>query len=155
MAVLESLCTRLLTKAHCQITSVHPERGKTKKIVQACYYWYKMNNNIKQFVCNCYVCRHSTVLWDKTSGLLYLLPIADCLWQHLSVDFKSFLKDCYSFDIIAVFVNRFEKQLISILCYCTIDVQELAYIYIIFVYKYYRPATTIVSDQEPQFVSVF
>ena len=79
VAVLESLHTRLLTKAHCQIASAHPERGKTKKIIQACYYWYKMNNDIKQFVCNCYVCRHSTVLQDKTSGLLYLLLITDCL----------------------------------------------------------------------------
>jgi hypothetical protein len=105
-----------------------------------------MNNDIEQFVCNCYACRRSTVLQDKTSGLLYLLPIADCLWQYLSVDFKSFLKDRYGFDTIAVFVDQFRKQPISILCYCTINVQELACIYIIYVYKYYRPATTIVSD---------
>jgi hypothetical protein len=86
---------------------------------------------------------------------LHLLPIADRLWQHLSVDFKSFLKDRCGFDTIAVFVDRFGKRPISIPCYCTIDAQELAHIYIIHVYKYYRPATTIVSDRGPQFVSAF
>jgi hypothetical protein len=134
---------------------VYPEIRKIKQIVQACYYWYKIDNNIEQFVYNCYVCRHSTVLWDKTSGLLYLLPVADCLWQHLSVDFKSFLKDCCSFDTIVVFVNRFRKQPISILCYCTVNALKLAWLYLIYIYKYYRPVTMIVSDHRLQFVSAF
>jgi hypothetical protein len=114
-----------------------------------------MDKDIERFVRNCYVYRHSTVLQDKTPGLLHLLLVADRLWQHLFVDFKSFPKDRYKFDIIAVFVNRFGKQPISILCYCTINALELAQLYLIYVYKYYRLATTIVLDQGPQFVSAF
>jgi hypothetical protein len=71
------------------------------------------------------------------------------------VDFKSFSKDHCGFNAIAVFVNRFGKRPISVLCYRTIDAQELARLYIIYVHKYYRPATTIVSDRGPQFVSAF
>jgi hypothetical protein len=114
-----------------------------------------MNDNIEQFVCNCHACKRSTVLRDKTPGLLHLLPIADRPWQHLFVDFKSFPKDCCGFDTIAVFVNRFKKQPISIPCYRTVDALELAWLYLIYVYKYYGPATTIVSDCGLQFVSAF
>jgi transposase InsO family protein len=71
------------------------------------------------------------------------------------VDFKSFPKDRRGFDTIAVFVDRFGKRLISIPCYRTIDALELAQLYIIYVHKYYGPATTIVSDRGPQFVSAF
>jgi hypothetical protein len=155
VAVPESLRARLLTEAHCQIASAHPGGGKTKKIVRARYYWYKMNDDIERFVRNCHACRRSTVPRDKTPGLLHPLPIADRPWQHLSVDFKSFPKDRRGFDTIAVFVDRFGKRPISIPCYRTIDAQELARIYIIHVHKYYGPATTIVSDRGPQFVSAF
>ena len=155
VVVPESLRTSLLTEAHCQIASAHPGIGKTKQIVQARYYWYKMGDDIKRFVYNCHACRRSTVLRDKTPGLLHPLPIADRPWQHISVDFKSFPKDCRGFDTIAVFVDRFSKRPISIPCHSTIDALKLARLYIIYVHKYYRPATTIVSDCRPQFVSAF
>jgi hypothetical protein len=57
--------------------------------------------------------------------------------------------------MITVFVDRLGKRLISIPCHRTIDAPELARLYVIHVYKYYGPATTIVSDRGPQFVSAF
>jgi len=155
VVVPESLRTRLLTEAYCQIASAHPGIRKTKQILQACYYWHKIDSNIKYFVHNCHACRHSTISRDKIPGLLHLLPVPDYPWQHISVDFKSFLKDCCRFDTIAVFVDRLGKQPISVLYYCTIDAPELTQLYIIYVYKYYRPATTIVLDCRPQFISAF
>src|SRR5579862_3489272 len=155
VVVPESLRTSLLTEAHCQIASAHPGIGKTKQIVRARYYWYKMDNDIEQFVRNCHACRRSTIPRDKTPGLLHPLLIADRPWQHLSVDFKSFPKDHCGFDTIAVFVDRFGKRPISIPCHRTIDAPELARLYIIYVHKYYGPATTIISDRGPQFVSAF
>jgi hypothetical protein len=155
VVVPESLRTSLLTEAHCQIASAHPGTRKTKQIVKARYYWYRMDEDIAQFVRNCHACRRSTVPRDKTPGLLHPLPVADHPWQHISVDFKSFPKDHHGYDTITVFVDRFGKRPISIPCYSTIDARELARLYIVYVYKYYGPATTIVSDRGPQFVSAF
>ena len=47
VVVLESLQTSLLTEAHCQIASAHLGTKKTKQIIQACYYQYKIDNDIK------------------------------------------------------------------------------------------------------------
>ena len=114
-----------------------------------------MDDDIERFVYNCYACRRSIVPRDKIPSLLHPLPIADRPWQHLSVDFKSFPKDRRGFDTIAVFVDRFGKRPISIPCYRTIDALELAQLYLIHVYKYYRPTTTIVLDYRLQFVFAF
>src|ERR1700730_11834672 len=78
VVVLESFWTILLTEAYCQIASAYLGTRKTKQIVQARYYWYKMDKDIERFVWNCYTCRRFTVLQDKPPGLLHLLLIADC-----------------------------------------------------------------------------
>jgi hypothetical protein len=155
VVVPESLRTSLITEAHCQIASAHPGMGKTKQILRTRYYWHGMSNDIARFVRNCHACRRSTVPRDKPPGLLRPLPVPYRPWQHISVDFKSFPKDKHGFDAIAVFVDRLGKRPISVPCNRTIDAPGLARLYITHVYKYYGPATTIVSDRGPQFVSAF
>jgi RNase H-like domain found in reverse transcriptase/Reverse transcriptase (RNA-dependent DNA polymerase)/Integrase zinc binding domain len=155
VVVPESLQTRLLTEAHCQIASAHPGIQKTRQILRTRYYWRNMDKDIKRFVRNCHACRRSTIPRDKPPGLLHPLPVPDRPWQHISVDFKSFPKDKHGFDTIAVFVDRLGKRPISVPCNSTIDAPGLARLYLIYVYRYYGPATTIVSDRGPQFVSAF
>jgi hypothetical protein len=58
-------------------------------------------------------------------------------------------------NIVCVFVNRLGKRLISVPCDKSVDARVIAQLYLIYVYKYYRPATTVVSDRGPQFISVF
>ena|SRR5438876_551989 len=105
-----------------------------------------MDNDIKHFVQNCHAYRCSTVPRDKTPGLLHLLLILDHPWQHILMDFKSFLKDSHRFDTITVFVDHLGKRLISVLCHHTIDAPEMAQLYVSHVYRYYRLVTTIVSN---------
>ena len=71
------------------------------------------------------------------------------------MDFKSFPKDKHGFNTIAVFVDQLGKRPISVPCHSTIDAPELAWLYLIYIYKYYRPATMIISDHGPQFISAF
>ena len=92
---------------------------------------------------------------DKAPGLLHPLPIPDRPWQHISVDFKSFLKDRYGYNTIAVFIDRLGKRPILVPCYDTIDAPGLARLYMAYVYKYYGPATIIILDRGPQFISAF
>jgi hypothetical protein len=48
--------------------------------------------------------------------------------------------------MITVFIDRLGKRLISILYYRTVDAPKLTRLYVIYVYKYYGLATTIVSN---------
>jgi hypothetical protein len=58
-------------------------------------------------------------------------------------------------NIVCVFVDWLGKRLILIPCNKLVDARVLAQLYLIHVYKYYRPATTIVSDRGLQFISAF
>ena len=58
-------------------------------------------------------------------------------------------------NMVYVFVDRLSKHPISIPCNKLVDTRTLAQLYLIHVHKYYSPATTIVLDRGPQFVSAF
>jgi hypothetical protein len=65
------------------------------------------------------------------------------------MDFKSFLKDKNSYNIILVIVDRLNKQPISLSYYKIIISRDLAYIFIIYIWRYYRALDLIVLDQGP------
>jgi transposase InsO family protein len=58
-------------------------------------------------------------------------------------------------NIVYVFVDRLGKRPISVPCNKSVDAKVMAQLYLTYVYKYYRPATTVVSNRGPQFISAF
>jgi hypothetical protein len=155
LVVPESLRTQLIDAAHCPLTSAHPGSSKTYRILRERYFWPGMEDDISRFIANCHACRRSKVPRDKTPGLLHPLPVPDRPWQHISVDFKEMPPDKAGNNMVCVFVCRFSKRPISIPCNKKVDAKSLAALYIAHVYKYFGPATTIVSDRGPQFISIF
>jgi transposase InsO family protein len=151
----DNLRTELIREAHNQLSTAHPGRNKTLQLLKSRYYWSKMDSDVEQYIRNCHACKRSSVPRDKTPGLLKSLPIPERPWQHISVDFKEFPADKKGNNMILVFVDRLGKRPISVPCKKTTDAKELAQMYIQHVWKYYGPATTIVSDRGPQFISFF
>ncbi|MDA4119333.1 MAG: reverse transcriptase domain-containing protein [Thaumarchaeota archaeon] len=153
--VPESHRTLVIEAAHCPIAFAHPGKGKTGKLLRRRYFWPQMDEDIARFVANCHACRRSKVPRDKTPGLLHPLPKPDRPWQHISVDFKSMPPDKEGNNTVCVFVCRFSKRPISIPCKKEVDAKVLAGLYMSHVHRYFGPATTIVSDRGPQFISAF
>ena len=151
----QNLHTRLIAEAHSQISSAHPGRNKTQRIISDRYYWPGMLNDIDQYVRNCNTCRRAGIPRDKMPGLLKPLPIPERPWQHVSVDFHELPKDQNGFDTVALFVDRFGKRTVTIPCHKTIDALAAARLYIRYVYPYFGPPLTLVSDRGPQFISAF
>ncbi len=155
LVVAEATRTALITASHCNLTTAHPGKGKTKELLKERYYWSGMDDDIERFVSNCHSCRRSKVPRDKAPGLLHPLPIPDRPWQHISIDFKEMPPDRDGMSIVCVFVDRLGKRPISVPCNKTVDARVMAQLYLVHVHKHYGPATTIVSDRGPQFISAF
>jgi hypothetical protein len=155
LVVAESVRTALIVTAHCGITTAHPGKSKTKRLIKERYYWKGMDDDIERFVSNCAACHRSKVPRGKTPGFLHSLPIPDRPWQHISVDFKEMPADKEGKNMVCVFVDRLGKRPISIPCNKEVDARALAQLYLVHVHRYYGPATTIVSDRGPQFISAF
>jgi len=151
----ENLRTKLIAEAHNQVSTAHPGRNKTCKIIRARYYWPRMIKDISQFVRNCNDCRRANIPRDKTPGLLKPLPIPDRPWQHISMDFHELPPDRNGYNMAMIVVDRFGKRTLSIPCTKNVNAKEVAQLFIHYVYRIYGPPETIVSDRGPQFVSAF
>ena len=64
-------------------------------------------------------------------------------------------KDKARYDEVYVVIDQLSKQVVSMVYYKTITAEEIAQLYIIHVYRYYRLLESIVLDHGPQFVSRF
>jgi hypothetical protein len=79
LVILEPVRTDLITTSYYSLATAHPSKSKIRELVKTRYYWLGIDCDIDRFVSNCYACRHSKVPRDKALGLLYPLPIPDCL----------------------------------------------------------------------------
>ena len=78
------------------------------------------------------------------------MPVPNRPWQYVTMDFKSFSKDKYRYDIIYIVIDRLSKQSTLIPCYKTTTAKDIAQLYISYVYRYRGAPQTIVSDtQDP------
>src|SRR5438045_9639996 len=57
----QNLRTHLIAEAHCQVSTAHPGKNKTCKIIGDCYYWPGMTIDIDWYVRNCNDCCRSTI----------------------------------------------------------------------------------------------
>ncbi len=120
----------MIKEAHAQVSTAHPGKTKTRKIITDRYYWPGMAADIDRYIRNCNDCRRSTIPRDKTLGLLKPLPVLERPWQHVSMDFHELPKDRNGYDMVLILVDRFGKRTISIPCYKTTDAKETAWLYI-------------------------
>jgi hypothetical protein len=147
--------THLLNEAHRQISTAHPGRMKTKRLICSRYYWPKMGEDIDRYIANCHTCRRSENPRDLPPGLLNPLPVPQRPWQHISMDFQSLTKDKRGYDSVFVVVDRLGKRPFSMPCTKDITAKGMAQLYINTVYRTYGPPDSITSDRGPQFISAF
>src|SRR6266536_431634 len=152
---VDCLRTHLIREVHDQISTAHPGRDKTYRLLKDRYYWRGMLANVERYVRNCHPCRRASSPRDKTPGLLQLLPVPDRPWQHISMDFNSFNRDKHGYDNVLVIMDRLSKESISIPCHKTTTAEEMASLFIYHVWRYFGPPDSIVSDRGPQFISAF
>ena len=60
-----------------------------------------------------------------------------------------------SMNIVCIFIDWLGKYSISVPYNKSVDARVLAQLYLIYIYKYYRPTITIVSDCSLQFIAAF
>jgi hypothetical protein len=54
--------------------------------------------------------------------------------QHLTMDFKEFLRDKHGYDSILVFMDRLGKSSVTIPCHKTTDARQMAQLFIEWIY---------------------
>ena len=65
------------------------------------------------------------------------------------MDFKLFLKDKYGYDMAFIVVDRLSKQAISLPCFKTTTIKDIARVYINNIYQIYGAPKSIISNCGP------
>jgi transposase InsO family protein len=151
----KNLRTRLIKKAHDQVSITYSSRDKTHRLLRLRYYWHGMLADIERYIKNYYSYHRTDIFRDKIPGFLYSLPVPDRPWQHVTIDFKSMPPSKEGYDMVFVVIDRFSKQAVSLPCHKAITAEDIARFYIDVIFRYKDPSESIISDRGPQFVSYF
>ncbi|MBW0531225.1 hypothetical protein O181_070940 [Austropuccinia psidii MF-1] len=141
----------ILEKHHDSPLAGHPGQEKTLKLVKKDFHWSGMTQFIKDHVSSCQQCSRSKNIHRKNFGLLKPLPIPNCPWICLSMDFITQWPLSNYFDSILVIVNRFSKMAVFIPTMPSITLLDLAQLFIKNIFSKHGLPSSIVSDRGPLF----
>jgi len=86
---------------------------------------------------------------------LHLLLVPDRLWQYIIVDFKKCLESKAGYNIVAIFVDKLRKRLITILVRDTIIACKLAPLFRLHIIRHISILEIVVLDCGLQFIFDF
>src|SRR6266704_2612989 len=104
---------------------------------------------------SCTSCTRAQAHHNKQCGLLKQLPIPECPWNSISMDFIEQLPSSSSFTSILVVMDHLSKQCIFIPTHDTITLPELAKLFLLNVFSKHGVPLHITSDRGLEFVSHF
>jgi len=131
----------------------HFGRNKTIEAVEHHFYWPSLKRDVARLVRQCRTCQLAKQRKQNT-GLYTSLPVPNCPWQDVSMDFMPGLPKI-AHDSILVVVDRFSKMAHFLSCSKTSDTSRIATIYFDKVVRLHGLPKTIVSDRDVKFTSYF
>src|SRR5260221_4873863 len=149
------LCLQLIHNHHDHPTAGHFGHCKTIDLICHSYHWLGLTRVVKQYIWSCMVCAHSKANWHKLYGFLKQLPIPPCPWESISMDFIEQLLTSEGNTLILVIVNHLTKQSLFIPTHDSIDLLELAQLFLTHVFSKHGTPSHVTSDQGSEFVSHF
>ena len=149
------LMLQIMDNNHSTPIAGHSGRSKTLELIFRDYYWPKMHQDIDRFVRNCHTCQRSGTSRHAPFGITQPLPIPNCAWEDISMDYVVGLPWSEWYNSILVIVCRLTKMRHLIPCRDTCIAEELADLYLRNIARQHGLLKTIISDRGTQFVARF
>jgi len=150
-----NLHLRVLQYHHDHVLAGHLGQNKTLELIHRYYTWPNICDDIQKFCKSCITYMRSKPQYHRPYRSLQQLPILECPWNSISMDFIKKLPFSSSFDTILVIVDHLSKQAIFISTHDTITSAELAHLFVIHVFSKHGGLFNITSDHGSEFVSHF
>ncbi len=121
-------------------------------MLQNRFWWPTLRRDIIVHVNRCQVCNTQKPSRHLPAGLLHPLPIPECPWSHIAIDFITDLPNSYGHNTILTVVDRFSKACCLIPLPKLPTALETAELMCNEVFRYYGLPEDILSDRGPQFL---
>ena len=120
------------------------------------YYWSRMKRHVGDFVRQCLMCHQVKAEHQKPGGLLQPLEVVEWKWEHITMDFLTYLpRTQRRHDAVWVIVDRLTKLTHFLAVRMTFILEEFCKVYIREIVRLYGVSVSIVSDRDPRFTSHF
>ena len=149
------LRTRVLKACHNHPLAGHPGQMKTLDLLRHNYFWPKMHEDVITFVKLCITCGHAKACRHQPYSTLQQLPIPECPWHSVSMDFIEKLPPSSDYSVILVIVNRLTKQALFLPMTDNVMSEEVAQLYFKNIFSRHGVPAHITSDRGTEFVSHF
>jgi hypothetical protein len=146
----------LMREAHDAKYSGHLGFKKTYDLLHRHYWWPGMRKDVQNYVQTCESCQRNKSNTHAPAGPLQPLPVPDRRWASVSMDLITDLPPTpRDHDSVLVVVDRLSKMAHFVPCKKTLSSQELAVIFAREVIRLHGFPTSIVTDRDVRFTSMF
>lgn len=146
----------IFQECHDVPLSGHLGTAKTIERVERRFMWPRMHEEIRRYVATCVSCQQNKPSSQLPIGLLQPLPIPERPWQTVTMDLITALpRTKQGHDAIVVFVDKLTKWATYVPTTTNVDAPTLARIFFQHVVRLRGVPSSIVSDRDPRFTSVF
>ena len=150
-----SLRTRILQLKHDHLTAGHFSFNKTLTLLRRDYVWPTIHSNCKRFIKQCVICAHNKPNRHCPYGLLQPLPIPNCPWHSISMDFIKQLPTSSGYTAILVIIDCLTKEGIFIPTHDTATAADVANAFVTHVFSKHGIPLHVSSDCGSEFTSHF
>ena len=152
-----------MAEHHDEPTASYPGCDRTLELLSQNYHLPEVRKYVETYVATCDICARAKALHHKPFGLLQPLPIPDRAWESVSTDFIVKLQPSRDpgwlkggeFDSIWVVVDRLMKMVYLVPYNESITSEQLAYLYMSYIFTRHGMPKIIISDQGSLFSSQF
>jgi hypothetical protein len=150
-----NLRLHILRYFHDHPLSGHFGQNRTLELIRREYTWPSIRAFIQDYVKSCTTCVRAKTPCHKPYGTLKQLPIPECPWDSISMDFIEQFPSSSGYTAILVIIDRLSKQAIFTPTHDTITSPELAKLFLLNVFSKHGVPSHITSDRGSEFVSHF
>ena len=151
---LTDLREEILREFHCSRFAMHPGGTKMYQDLHRQCYWSGMKRHVGDFVRRCLTCQQVKAEHQKPAGLLKPLEVAEWKWEHVTMDFVTYLpRTQQKHDAVWVIVDRLTKSEHFLAVWMTFTLERFCRLYIREIVQLHGVLVSIVSDRDPRFTA--
>ena len=144
----------IIDQAHQTIGHAGSER--TSKYIHKFYWWSTLSKDVTKFCATCRTCQAVKPSTQRPMGLLHPLPIPSRPWESIGMDFIGPLPPSpEGYNFIWVVIDRLTSMVHLVALKTSATATEVAERYLKEIVRLHGVASSIVSDRDPRFTSVF